>query len=100
MRQGGWAAETVEAQQQLEHARRSFGSVVGGDELARLMLAEEHLHTIQVRVARLMRRRDEEQYAAAKARAEYSLRRVLLLRNIRQLQLLHRRTRRAESTRQ
>jgi hypothetical protein len=92
-------AELDEAQQQLQHARRFHAALQGGDELARLLLVEEHLRATQKRVATLIRRSSEERYAAEQARALYSTRRTQILRNIKQLQLLQRRTHSTEPSR-
>jgi hypothetical protein len=91
-------ADLVKAHEELREARYSHRTLLGGDELARLVLAEDHLRTVQKRVTMLTRRGSEERFAAAQARTLYTTRRALLMRNITQLQLLQRRTHTTESS--
>ncbi len=89
-------AELLEAERELLDARRHQSTLLGGPELAHLVLAEEYLGAVGKRVATLKRRSAEEQHAVKQARKLFASRRNALLRNITQLRLLQRRSYRSE----
>jgi hypothetical protein len=85
------AEELVQAQRQLRDSRREVRSLQAGDQLARLLAAEEKLRAAQHKVANLQRRCAVQSYASLEARRQYVAQRRSILRGINHLQHLLRR---------
>jgi hypothetical protein len=80
--------ELLHAQQQLRDERRDVHVLQSGDDLSRLLLAEEQLRAAQKLVANLQRRSAVQGYASLQARKQYVAQRRAIMRNIHHLQLL------------
>jgi hypothetical protein len=83
--------ELIHAQQQLRDERRDVRVLQSGDQLARLLAAEESLRAVQKLVATLQRRSAVQGFASQQARRQHVAQRKTILRNINQLHLLLRR---------